>query len=171
MHLLNRISQIQRRYWQRPFWFRAVFQKGHSFLYRVFRKLSYVNFAGIFVAQQRHKNPGFFFFKKDAASQHPFPSRSPVLGGRLFCFLSTISRASKRAPEEMEVTIEESKQSKFQAKQNQTGIPFLHRASCPDGEACLYSIPTVRGMPLSWAWFSVPGWGWRMYAHATDETI
>ena len=72
MHLLNRISQIQRRYWQRPFWFRAVFQKGHSFLYRVFRKLSYVNFAGIFVAQQRHKNPGFFFFKKGADLSAPF---------------------------------------------------------------------------------------------------
>ena len=57
----------------------------------------------------------------------------------------------------MEVKIEESEQSKFQSKQNQTGIPFLHRASRPDGKACLYDIPIVRGVPLSRTWFSVPG--------------
>ena len=77
-----------------------------------FQKIIICESAGIFVVQQRHKNPGFFFFKKDAASQHPFPSRSPVLGGRLFCFLSIISRASKRALEEMEVNREESEQWK-----------------------------------------------------------
>ena len=32
----------------------------------------------------------------------------------------------------MEVKSEESKPSKFQAKQNQTGIPFPHRASRTD---------------------------------------
>ena len=71
----------------------------------------------------------------------------------------------------MEVKVEESEQSKFQAKQNQTGIPFPHRPSRPVGEARLYSIPTVRGMPLSRAWFSVPGQGRGVYAHAIDEAI
>ena len=71
----------------------------------------------------------------------------------------------------MEVKIEESEQSKFQAKQNQTGIPFPHWASCPDGEACLYGIPIVRGMSLSRPRISLSGRGWRVYAHTTDETI
>ena len=57
----------------------------------------------------------------------------------------------------MEVKIEESEQSKFQAKQNQTGIPFPYGASRPDAEARLYDIPIVRGVPLSRTWFSVPG--------------
>ena len=93
------------------FGFGQNFKKGTAFL-ESFQKIIICESAGIFVAQQRHKNPGFFFFKKDAASQHPFPSRSPVLGGRLFCFLSIISRASKRALEEMEVNREESEQWK-----------------------------------------------------------
>ena len=63
MHLLNRISQIQRRYWQRPFWFRAVFQKGHSFLYRVFRKLSYVNQPGFLWRGSAIRIPAFSFSK------------------------------------------------------------------------------------------------------------
>ena len=71
----------------------------------------------------------------------------------------------------MEVKIEETEQSKFQAKQNQTGIPFPHWASRPDREAHLYSVPIVRGVPLSRTWFSVPGWGRGVYAHTTDETI
>ena len=138
------------------FGFGQNFKKGTAFL-ESFQKIIICESAGIFVAQQRHKNPGFFFFKKGAASQHPFPSRSPVLGGRLFCFLSIISRARKRAQGEMEVKIEETEQSKFQAKQNQTGIPFPHWASRPDREAHLYSVPIVRGVPLSRTWFSVPG--------------
>ena len=48
----------------------------------------------------------------------------------------------------MEVKVEESEQSKFQAKQNQTGIPFPHWASRPDREAHLYSVPIVRGCPF-----------------------
>ena len=57
----------------------------------------------------------------------------------------------------MEVKIEESEQSKFQAKQNQTGIPFPHWASRPDGEAHLYSVPIVRGMSLSRSRLSCQG--------------
>ena len=94
-----------------PFLVSDRISKRKSFL-ESFQKIIICESAGIFVVQQRHKNPGFFFFKKDAASQHPFPSRSPVLGGRLFCFLSIISRASKRALEEMEVNREESEQWK-----------------------------------------------------------
>ena len=58
------------------FGFGQNFKKGTAFL-ESFQKIIICESAGIFVAQQRHKNPGFFFFKKDAASQHPFLSRSP----------------------------------------------------------------------------------------------
>ena len=109
------------------------------------------------MAQLRHKNPGFFFFKKGAASQHLFPAVLLFWEDGFFHFLRTMSRASKRALEEMKVKIEETEQSKFQAKQNQTGIPFPHWASRPDREAHLYSVPIVRGVPLSRTWFSVPG--------------
>ena len=71
----------------------------------------------------------------------------------------------------MEVNREESEQSKFQSKQNQTGIPFPHRASRPDGEARLYSSPTVRGMSLSQPRLSVSGCGRGVYAHAIDEAF
>ena len=63
----------------------------------------------------------------------------------------------------MEVKIEESEQSKFQAKQNQTGIPFPHWASRPDGEAHLYSVPIVRGMSLSRSRLSLSGCGRVVY--------
>ena len=51
-----------------------------------FQKIIICESAGIFVAQQRHKDPGFFFFKKGAASQHPFLSRSPITGRTAFLF-------------------------------------------------------------------------------------
>ena len=57
----------------------------------------------------------------------------------------------------MEVKSEESCTSKFQAKQNQTGIPFPHRASRTDRKACLYSMATVRALPLSRPRLPVPG--------------
>lgn len=82
----------------------------------------------------------------------------------------TIPRLKKGAGG-MEVKIEESEQSKFQAKQDQTGIPIPHRTPRSDGEARLYSNSAVRGMPLSQSWLSVPGRGWRMYAHKIDEAI
>ena len=71
----------------------------------------------------------------------------------------------------MEVKIEESEQSKFQAKQNQTGIPFPYGASRPVGKACLYDIPIVRGISLSRSRLSLSGRGRGVYAHTTDETI
>ena len=123
------------------------------------------------MAQQRHKNPGFFFFKKGAASQHSLLSRSPVSGRTAFLFSWHNIPRLKKGAGGMEVKIEESEQSKFQAKQNQTGIPFPYRPSRSDGEACLYSNTAVRGVPISWAWFSVPRRGRRMYAYATDEAI
>ena len=83
IRFLNRLSQIRRRYSQRPFWFRTEFQKGHSFL-ESFQKIIICESAGIFVAQQRHKNPGFFFFKKGAGCQYPISGRSPVLGRTAF---------------------------------------------------------------------------------------
>ena len=71
----------------------------------------------------------------------------------------------------MEVKSEESEQSKSQAQKNQTGIPFPYRASRSDGEAHLYSIPTVRGMSFSRPWLSLSGRGRGVYAHAIDEAI
>lgn len=71
----------------------------------------------------------------------------------------------------MEVKSEVSKPYRFKVQENQTRIPFPHRVSLSDGEAHLYSNPAVRGMPISWAWLSVSGRGWRMHAHTTDETI
>ena len=117
------------------------------------------------------RSPAFSFSKRALTLSNLFSAVLLSQGGRLFCFLSMLSRVSKRAPEEMEVNSEESKPSKFQAKQNQTGIPFPYRPSRSNGEACLYSNPAVRGVPLSQAWLSMPGRGWRMYAHTTDETI
>lgn len=140
-------------------------------IYRVFRKLSYVNQPGFFEAQKPRESRLFCFEKGrwlSAPDSRPF---SCFREDGFFRFLTQLFRAWKRVPEEMEVKSEESKPSKFQAKQNQTGIPFPHRASRTDWEACVYSIPTVWGMPLSRAWFSVPGWGRRMYAHAIDEAI
>ena len=69
--LLNRLSQIRRRYSQRPFWFRTEFQKGNSFL-ESSQKIIICESAGISVARKRYKNPGFFFFKKGADFSAPF---------------------------------------------------------------------------------------------------
>ena len=63
IRFLNRLSQIRRRYSQRPFWFRTEFQKGHCFCYCVFRKLSYVN-QPEFLWRSSHRNSGFFYFQK-----------------------------------------------------------------------------------------------------------
>ena len=117
------------------------------------------NFCGVAAIEI----PAFSIFKKGAYLSVPFSSRSPVLGGRLFCFLRTLSCASKRALEEMEVKIEESEQWKFQTQTNQTGIPFPYRPSRSDGEAHLYSVPIVRGMLLSRPRLSLPGRGRGMY--------
>ena len=63
-----------------------------------FQKIIICESAGIFVAQQYHKNPGFFFFKKGADSQHPFLSRSPFSGRAAFLFSEhTIPRLKKGA--------------------------------------------------------------------------
>ena len=53
------------------FGFGQNFKKGTAFL-ESFQKIIICESAGIFVAQQRHKNPGFFFFKKDADFSAPF---------------------------------------------------------------------------------------------------
>ena len=68
----------------------------------------------------------------------------------------------------MEVNSEENETSKSQPKKNETGIPFPLRLSRADGEARLYSIPTVRGMPLSRLWLLIPGRGLRVHANQTN---
>ena len=78
IRFLNRLSQIRRRYSQRPFWFRTEFQKGHCFCYCVFRKLSYVN-QPEFLWRSSHRNSGFFYFQK---GRLPFG----VLFQPFFCF-------------------------------------------------------------------------------------
>ena len=156
------------RGWAAPFLISEEIWKRALILYRVFRKLSFGNLPGL-SWREAIRIPAFSFSKKGAGFQLPIISRSSLCGkDGFFRFLTQLFRAWKRVPEEMEVKSEESKPSKSQVKQNQTGIPFPHRASRTDWEACVYSIPTVWGMPLSRAWFSVPGWGRRMYAHAID---
>ena len=54
-------------------------------IYRVFRKLSYVNQPG-FLGRGSLKNPGFFVLKKGAGCQPPIPGRSPVSGRTVFLF-------------------------------------------------------------------------------------
>lgn len=58
-------------------------------IYRVFRKLSYVNQPG-FLGRGSLKNPGFFVLKKGAGCQHPISGRSPVSGRTAFSFSHTI---------------------------------------------------------------------------------
>ena len=67
------------------FGFGQNFKKGTAFL-ESFQKIIICESAGIFVAQQRHKNPGFFFFKMGAGFQFPIHSRSPFLGRTAFLF-------------------------------------------------------------------------------------
>ena len=136
-----------------------------------FQKIIICESAGIFVAQQPQKFRLFLFSKRALTFRRPFPAVLLFWEDGFFRFLRTLFCASKRALEEMEVKIEESEQWKFQTKTNQTGIPFPYRPSHSDGEAHLYRVPIVRGMPLSRAWFSVSGRGRGMYAHTTDETI
>ena len=59
------------------------FKKGTAFLLS-FQKIIICEFAGIFVAQQRHKNPGFFFFKKGADLSAPFFQPFSCLGRTAF---------------------------------------------------------------------------------------
>ena len=92
---MSNFSQIQQRNWQRSFRFRTVFQKRSLLLYRVFRKLSFVNQPGFFEAQKPRESR-LFYFQKGAYLSAPFSSRSPVLGGRLFSFSHTIIPCLKR---------------------------------------------------------------------------
>ena len=72
-------------------------KKGTAFL-ESFQKIIICESAGIFVAQQRHKNPGFFFFKKGAGFQFPIRSRSPFSGRAAFLFSqNNIPRLKKGA--------------------------------------------------------------------------
>ena len=70
-------------YEQRPFWFRTEFQKGTAFL-ESYQKIIRCESAGIFVAQQHHKYPGFFFFKKGADFSAPFSKPSSCFGRTAF---------------------------------------------------------------------------------------
>ena len=63
-------------------------------IYRVFRKLSYVNQPG-FLGRGSPKNPGFFVLKKGAGCQPPIPGRSPVSGRTAF-FSHTIIPCLKK---------------------------------------------------------------------------
>ena len=49
-----------------------------------FQKIIICESAGIFVAQLRHKNPGFFFFKKGADFSVPFSKPSSCFGRTAF---------------------------------------------------------------------------------------
>ena len=62
-------------------------------IYRVFRKLSYVNQPG-FLGRGSLKNPGFFVLKMELAVSPRFQAVLLFQGGRLFRFL-TLSRFGK----------------------------------------------------------------------------
>ena len=70
IHLLNWISQIQRRYSQRHFDFRGNFKKGTAFLLS-FQKISSVN-QPEFLWRDSHKNSGFFYFQKGRCLSESF---------------------------------------------------------------------------------------------------
>ena len=74
-----------------------------------------------------------------------------------FHFLRTISRARKRAQGEMKVKIEESEQSKFQAKQNQTCNGRFKEIRCPDHSSGRCNL--VR-----------PNWSW-CFPHVNTVTV
>ena len=71
-----------------------------------FQKIIICESAGIFVAQQRHKNPGFFFFKKDADFSAPFSQPfSYFREDGFFRFLTLLFRARKRAPDFFQILV------------------------------------------------------------------
>ena len=95
--------------------------------------------------------------KRALVSSTRFPAVLLFHGGRLFCFIGTISRASKRALEEMGVKIEEAEQSKFQAKQNQTCNGRFKEIRCPDHSSGRCNL--VR-----------PNWSW-CFPHVNTVTV
>ena len=70
-----------------PFLISSENSKRELNIYRVFRKLSYVNQPG-FLGRGSPKNPGFFVLKKGAGCQPPIPGRSPVSGRTAFFVFS-----------------------------------------------------------------------------------
>ena len=130
--LLEGIKDPFSRNYAVPFLISSENSKRALNIYRVFRKLSYVNQPGFFEAQKPRESQLFYFQKGrwlSAPDSRPF---SCFREDGFFRFLRTIFRASKRALEEMEVNREESEQWKFKNQTNQTGIPIPHRTSRAD---------------------------------------
>ena len=93
-------------------------------MYRVFRKLSFLNLPG-FLWCEAIRIPAFFIFKKGAGFQLLIISRSSLSGkGGFFRFRSKLPASEKRAPENMEVKSEGS--NEFQIYENCSGIPFSY---------------------------------------------
>ena len=125
------------RDWAAPFLFSEEIWKRALILYRVFRKLSFLNLPG-FLWCEAIRIPAFFIFKKGAGSQRPIISRSSLSGkGGFFRFRSKLPASEKRAPENMEVKSEKS--NEFQTYENRPGIPWPYRAlSKLANESCLF---------------------------------
>ena len=94
-----------------PFLISDRVSKRALLFHRVFKRISYVNLPGFLWRSSAIRIPAFSFSKRALPLSILFPAVLLVQGGRLFCFLSILSRASKRALEEMEVKNEESEQS------------------------------------------------------------
>ena len=73
------------RDWAAPFLISEESWKRALILYRVFRKLSFLNLPG-FLWREAIRIPAFFIFKKGAGFQLPIISRSPVTRRAAFLF-------------------------------------------------------------------------------------
>ena len=155
--------------WAAPFLISGEIWKRALILYRVFRKLSFLNLPG-FLWCEAIRIPAFFIFKKGACFQLPIISRSSLSGkGGFFRFRSKLPASEKRAPENMEVKSEGS--NEFQIYENCSGIPFSYWPSRFRRKACMHGNSLVWRVSVPKPWFFVPRRGRGVYAHAIDEII
>ena len=89
-----------------PFLISDRISKRAQLFYRVFRKLSYVNQPGFLWRSSAIRIPAFSFSKRALTFRRPFPAILLFWEDGFFRFLRTLSCASKRALEEMEVNRE-----------------------------------------------------------------
>ena len=136
-----------------------------------FQKIIICESAGIFGSRKPQESRLFCFEKGrwvSAPDSRPF---SCFREDGFFRFLIQLFRAWKRVPEETEVKSEESKPSKSQVKQNQTGIPFSYWPSRFRRKACIHGNSLVWRVSVPKPWFFVPRRGRRVYAYTSNEII
>ena len=156
------------RDWAAPFLFSEEIWKRALILYRVFRKLSFLNLPG-FLWREAIRIPAFFIFKKGAGFQLPIISRSPVTRRAAFLFSESITSVKKRAPGNMEVKSEGL--NEFQIYENCSGIPFSYWPSRFRRKACMHGNSLVWRVSVPKPWFFVQRRGRRVYAYTSNEII